>query len=115
MAEENIQKTIAEFEQNRAQLVSVSSQKQQLQLHVKTLEAALNELKNTKEKKVYKAVGNILILSDVAAVDKELKEQKDSVDLRIKTLQKQEDLLVDKLNKLKSAIESTQKPKKEAE
>ncbi len=99
---------IREFEQGRAQLFNVSGQKQQMQLQSGAMKQALDELAKTKEKRVYKAVGNILIQSDTSKVKKELKEKKDALDLRIKTLQKQEDSLVNKLNKLKSQIESGQ-------
>jgi prefoldin beta subunit len=108
MAEENIQQAMAEFEKNRMQLVNLSNQKQQLQLHSHSLADSVAALKDTKEKKVYKAVGNILIPSETGVVRKELESQKESADLRIKTLQKQEDALIDKLNKLKHQIESSQ-------
>jgi len=104
------QAKIAQFERSRMQLMNISGQKQQLQIQSLTLKQALDELAKTKEKKVYKAVGNILIQSDTIKVKKELDEKKNSVDLRLKTLQKQEDSMVNKLNKLKSEIESTQKP-----
>lgn len=107
--EQNMQQMMAEFERSRMQLMNITMQKQQLQAQSKVLQEALDELKNTKEKKVYKAVGNILILSDTKKVEKDLKGQKDSVDLRAKTMQKQEDSLIDKLNKLKSQLESPQK------
>ncbi len=78
------------------------------------LGSALDELKETKKKTVFKAVGNILIEKDTAKVKKELEEGKEAVDLRIKTLQKQEDSLVNRLNKLKSKIEeSTETPEGE--
>jgi len=105
MAEIN-QSKVAEFERSRAQLFNVSTQKQQLQLQSMTMKQALDELAKTKEKKVFKAVGNILIQSDTDKVKKELEEKKESVDLRLKTLQKQEASLVNRLNKLKSELES---------
>jgi len=111
MADE-VQSAIGEFEKTRSQMMMVSNQKQQLQIHSNSLKASLDELGKTKEKKVYKAVGNILILSDTAEVKKDIEKQKESVDLRLKTLQKQEDAFVDKLNKLKKNIESAQKPAK---
>ena len=114
MAENELQESLMDFERNRVQLLNVSAQKQQLQAQGTTLGAALDELDGTKEKKVYKAVGNILILADVSKVKKELKDQKESVDLRVKTLQKQEDTLIDKLNKLKANIEASQKGAKPA-
>ncbi|MFH1239676.1 MAG: prefoldin subunit beta [Candidatus Diapherotrites archaeon] len=99
------QQDIMEFERNRNNLISISSQKQQLQFQASALKNALDELEKTSEKKVYKAVGNILIQATVTDVKKELKETKESTDLRIKTLQKQEDSLVSKLNKLRREIE----------
>ena len=113
--EKEKQQDIADFERTRLQLLNISSQKQQQQFHSRAIGAALEELEKTTEKKVYKAVGNILILSDTAKVRKELKEQKESLDLRIKTLQKQEDSSVDKLNKLKTRIEGPEKEVKEQE
>lgn len=99
------QQDIMEFERNRNQLLTVSAQKQQLQFQAAAIKSALDELEKTSEKKVYKAVGNILIQAPVPDVMKELKETKESTDLRVKTLQKQEEALVSKLNKLKRQIE----------
>jgi prefoldin beta subunit len=106
---EDIQAKAMEFERNRNQLMNVSAQKQQLQMQGGALANALEELEKTKEKKVFKAVGNILIQTDVSSTKKEMQEKKESVELRVKTLQKQEDSLVNKLNKLKSEIETAQK------
>ena len=50
--------------------------------------------------------GSSLLAPDEAS---DLKEKKESIDLRVKTMQKQEDSLVNKLNKLKSEIETAQK------
>lgn len=119
MNQEEIQKTLLDFERNRGQLLNISNQKQQMQFQNTTLKKAIEELDKTEEKKVYQAVGNIMILKDVKEVKKELREQKDSAELRVKTLQKQEDALIDKLNKLRSTIESfqaaAQAPKAEEE
>jgi len=106
---EEIQAKAMEFERNRSQLMNVSAQKQQLQMQHTALANSVEELSKTKEKKVYKAVGNILVQAETADAKKELQEKKESVELRIKTLQKQEDSLVNRLNKLKSEIESAQK------
>ncbi len=104
MADER-QQDAAEFERNRAQLMNISSQKQQLQFQSRVLGDSLAELEKTGEKKVYKAVGNILILTPVDKAKKEVKDSKESVDLKVKTLQKQEELTIDKLNKLKKKLE----------
>jgi len=112
---ESIQEKAMDFERSRNQLMGVSSQKQQLQVQSSVLNDAVEELEKTKEKKVFKAVGNILVQADALATKKELNEKKESIDLRIKTLQKQEDSLINKLNKLKSEIESAQKGPASAE
>ena len=99
------QQSIAEFSRNRDQLISISSQKQQYLLQSATLKLSLDELEKTTEKKVFKAVGNILVQINTEDAKKELADQKETTDLRIKTLQKQEDATIQKLNKLKSEIE----------
>ncbi|VVC00015.1 Prefoldin subunit beta [uncultured archaeon] len=105
----DLNKSIQEFERGRAQLGAIESQIQAITLQSQVAEEALKELKDTKEKKVYKAVGNILILSDTKKVEKELSDQKETLDLRLKTVKKQEEATLDKLNKLKAEIEATQK------
>ena len=110
------QAKIAQFERSRIQLMNVSAQKQQMQIQSLTLKQAVDELAKTKEKKVFKAVGNILIQDDAVKVKKELQEKKDSLELRLKTVEKQEESLINKLNKLKSELEGQKlasKPKED--
>ena len=107
----DLNKAIQEFERSRVQLAGVEGQVQNLRIQSKVIEETLKELGESKEDKVYKAVGNILILSDAKKVESELKEQKETVDLRFKTVKKQEETMLDKLNKLKAEIESAQKGK----
>lgn len=103
--EQATQQDMMEFERSRQQLFNISTQKQQMQFQSATMGKSIEALEKTKEKKAYKAVGNILILSDVSELSKELKEQKETTDLRAKSMQKQEDSIVQKLNKLKAKIE----------
>ena len=105
----DMNKSIQEFERSRAQLGAIENQLQAITMQQQVLEEALKELRDTKEKKVYKAVGNILVLSDVKKVEKETQDQKETLDLRLKTVKKQEEATLDKLNKLKAEIESMQK------
>ncbi len=106
MDQQELQQNLMEFEKNRNQLMNIGAQKQQLQMQSAAIDAALAELNKTSEKKAYKAVGNILVLCDVTDLKKELSEQKESTDLRVKTVQKQEDNMIEKLNKLRSKIEA---------
>jgi len=111
---------IQEFEKSRIQLGALEQQTNSLNIQSQVLGEAIKELKESKEEKVYKAVGNILVLSDAKKVLADIEKQKETIDLRAKTLKKQEEAAIDKLNKLKSEIEAAQKgsnkdEKKEAE
>ena len=103
-----IQQQLMEFEQGRAQLGNISVQKQQLQIQATSIQQSLDELGKTKEKTVFKAVGNILINANTTEVKKELEDKKESLDLRLKSVEKQEQSLVNKLNKIKSELEQAQ-------
>lgn len=113
------QAKVNEFQKGRQQLLAVSSQKRQLQAQLGSMKNALKELKESKPKTVFKAVGNILLEKKAKDVKKELKESKEKLDARVSSLQKQEDSLVNKLNKLKAELEeqtgalNTAIPKKE--
>ena len=88
----------------RQQLMFLSQQKQQVQFQINVLENTLKELEKTKEEKVYKGVGNVFIYSDKSEVIKDTKDLKETLELRIKNIQKQEDTILKK-------IESSSKPK----
>ena len=89
--------TINKYKQ---QLMFLSNQKQQLQVQQNVLENTLKELENTSEKKVYKAVGNVFILSDKDKVIESNKDTKETIGLQLKNLQKQEDTIIAKINSL---------------
>ena len=77
-------------------------QKQQFQLQQVEIESALKELEKTKE--AYKIVGNIMVLSKKEDLDAELSSKKEVIELRIKTMEKQEDQLREKASKLQSEV-----------
>ncbi len=84
----------------RQQLMFLSNQKQQLQVQFNVLDSTLKELGNTAEKRVFKGVGNIFIMSDKDKVIEETKETKETIDLKLKNIQKQEDTVIAKINSL---------------
>lgn len=115
MNDEEKRELLTEFERNRQILQSVSAQKQQIIMQIEMIKASLEELENTKEKTVMKIIGNILVNKSVDEMKKELLEQKESFELRNKTLVKQEENLINKLNSIKAQVEGSmqdsQKPK----
>lgn len=104
--EHEIQQQIIEFEKQRNLLLSLGQQKQQMQMAVSTSSKALEELDKSKENSVYVAIGNILIQKEKKEVQKELKDQKETAELRLKTVEKQEENTLEKLNTLKAKLEA---------
>ncbi len=105
MNDEEKRELFVEFERNRQMLQNVSAQKQQISMQIEIIKASLEELASTKEKTVMKIIGNILVSKSVSEMKKELVEQQESFELRNKTLVKQEETLINKLNSIKSKIE----------
>ena len=94
------------FEQS---LQTFLGQKQQFQVQLVEVESALNELENTD--RAYKIVGNIMVESNKNELKTDLQSKKEMLELRIKTMEKQETQVREKASKLQSEI--LQKIKKE--
>lgn len=107
MNESEQRAAIMEFEKNRQMLGNISAQKQQMQIQAEVHKASLEELKNTKETTVMKVIGNIIVNKDKKEMEKEISEKVESIELRVKTLEKQEEMTIKKLNVLKSQIEGS--------
>lgn len=73
------------IEQN---LQGLLMQKQTFQLQLMETESALKELE--KAKTAYKIVGNIMVAAKKEELEEELKQRQELIELRIKTLEKQE-------------------------
>jgi len=99
----------------KQQLMYLSQQKQQLQVQLNVLENTVKELESTKETKVYKGVGNIFILKDKADVITESKDTKDTVQLRLKTVEKQEADTLKRLNEMSKDSKSEGKDESNTE
>ncbi len=111
MAEEpskQLQDQINRLQQMRMQLQMIMQQRQQVELRLKEIEESLSELEKTDEKTpIYKSVGAILIKTKGKnEIIKELKSNKESLELRKQTLDKQEGRTKEKLNELQSKIQN---------
>lgn len=93
---------IARLQMLEQNLQNLSMQKQTFQTQLLEIENALNELSNVKE--AYKIVGQIMIASKKEDLKKELDNKKEILDLRIKSLDKQEKDLKDRASGLQSEI-----------
>ena len=87
------------FEQS---MQSFLGQKQQFQMQLVEVESALNELDSTQ--KAYKIVGNIMVEADKNELKADLQSKKEMLELRIKTMEKQESQVREKASKLQAEI-----------
>ncbi|MBI3027098.1 prefoldin subunit beta [Candidatus Woesearchaeota archaeon] len=87
------------FEQS---LQNFLGQKQQFQVQLVEVDSALSELENTD--KAYKIVGNIMVESDKNELKADLQSKKEMLELRIRTMEKQEAQVRERASKLQSEI-----------
>ena len=112
MTEEEIprqlQDQVNRLQQLKMQLQMVMQQRQQVDLRLKEIVEALEELDKADAKThVYKSVGSILIKTKgKSEVIKDLKSNKESMDIRKTTLDKQEGRTKEKLNELQSKVQN---------
>jgi prefoldin beta subunit len=101
-----IQNQLSQFEQVRQQLQLLTTQRIQVESQVRELDNALTELKEvTKDSTVYKKVGSLLIKVDNKKdLQKNLKEQKETFELRMKTMERQEKQLKERYTELQKEI-----------
>jgi prefoldin beta subunit len=106
-----VQQRLLRLQQLQQTLQSVLTQKQQLELGLTETEQALNELvKLTKQAVIYKSVGSLLVKSKKTKVTKELKEQKELLNMRISVLGKQEERLRTQLKDLQTKLQQDLRP-----
>ena len=93
---------IEELQNLEQNINSLIGQKQQIQAQQAEIENAISQLEGTD--KVFRIIGNIMVASDKVKVKKELDEKKEFIDLRIKTMDKQEEKLRNKAQELQKAV-----------
>jgi len=112
MAEDQISPQLRDqinrLQQMRMQLQMLTQQKQQIELRLKEIDESLEELNKTDSKTpIYKSVGSILIKAKSKQdLVNELKENKESMEVRKNTLDKQEGRAKENLNELQSKVQN---------
>jgi len=101
---EEREKVLNELRIYQQQLQSLTIQKESLKLRKIEIENALEELKNTKQNSAYKISGNIMILKPIEELKKELEGEVSEIDLRLKSLEKTEEKIVNKLKELQKVV-----------
>lgn len=103
-----LQKALMEYDNTEKQLQVLVLQKHQLQLQLNEINLASEEIKKA-EGEVYKAVGSIMVKSNRPDAEKDLKERKEVVEMRVSTLAKQEEKLRTTLLALQKRLQDQMK------
>lgn len=101
-----LQNQIAQFQQLQQQLQTVMSQKIRMDAMLKEMEMTLEELKKTPaETTVYKSVGSLMIkVADTPALMKEIEDDKETTEIRVKSLDRQEKMLKEKFQSVQEQL-----------
>jgi prefoldin beta subunit len=97
------EKKIQEIQIIEQNLHNLLLQKQNFQIELSENQNALEEMKSSGEE-VYKIIGQIMLKTDKKKLDEELINQQKILELRIKTLEKQEQELNNKIDSLRKGI-----------
>ena len=110
MSNKEIQGKISQLQLIEQNLQNYLAQKQNFQAQLKEVDTAIDELDKTKN--AYKIIGGIMILSEKKDLVKDLKNKKDLLSLRLKTIEKQENKIENKAKELqKEVLEGLKKEK----
>lgn len=99
MEEEKIQK-LQQLEHN---LQSLMMQRQSFQSQLLDVESAQREL-DKPQKEIYKIMGTIMISVSQEDINSELQERKEVLNLRVKSIEKQESAIKDEAEKIKKEV-----------
>ena len=111
-----IRHQLAQYQQAQQQAQMLINQRQQLEMLLRETERAHEELsKLPDDNVVYKSVGTILVKSNKTELQKNLAEQKETLDLRVKTLERQGERAVQRLKEMQVKIDEALKGQKPGE
>lgn len=103
----NVQQQIQQFQQIQQRYEVLIQQRQQLELSLRDIDRALDDLeKAADDVAVYKQVGAIMIRAKKETLLSELKDNKETYEMRLKTLQRQEERVRSQLDEMRTKIQS---------
>ena len=100
---ENARELLTKFQNLQQQHQMLLAQKESLSMQYAEAKAALEEVKKS-EGKLFRVVGPVMLGSKKADIEKDLSERIESSELRIKSIEKQEKIMMTKLEDIQEAI-----------
>lgn len=107
MTDKEHEEKIGQLQLLEQSLQSFLVQKQQFQMQLSEVTSALENLKDSK--KTYKIIANIMIDAKKEDLEKELKQKKEMLEIRLKNIEKQEESIREKSQKLQKEVLSSMK------
>ena len=103
---QNIQEQLNQLQQVQQQAQSIAMQKQTLTLQINESKKALDELSKTADDQdVYKTAGPLLIKTTKTDSEADLKDSIEMLEIRQKTIEKQEKRITGKLEELQKNLQ----------
>ncbi|MEI6797067.1 MAG: prefoldin subunit beta [Methanomassiliicoccales archaeon] len=101
-----LQNQIAQFQQVQQQLQQIMSQKYRMEAQMREMEMTTEELKKAAaDAPVYKNVGSLMVMvKDKEALLHEIEDDKETTEVRVKSLDRQEKMLKDKYQVMQEQI-----------
>lgn len=101
-----VQNQIAQFQQLQQQLQAVLNQKFQMDAQLKEMQRTTEELgKAPEDVVIYKSIGSLMIKAEnKESILKEIEEDKETMEIRVKTLERQEKSLKDRYQVLQDQL-----------
>jgi prefoldin beta subunit len=100
---------VLEFQLYQQQLQSVVMQKENLKLQDLEIDKALEELQASKEKTAYKITGSVMVSKPTEDIIADLKETKEAISIRVKSFEKTEAKITEKLKELQEKLKEAVK------
>ncbi len=105
--QQNVQEQLNQFQQVQQQAQSIAMQKQTVSLQINEAKKALDELSKTSDdQEVYKTAGPLLIKTTKEESEAELKDNIEMLEIRQKTIEKQEKRISSRLEELQANLQT---------
>ena len=97
---------LSELQMHNQQLQAIMIQKQALMIQDKEMEKALEEIEKCSDEEIFKSIGPILVKSPKEEVKKELEDGREDTDLKIKSLERQEARVKQKIKSIQEKFQA---------
>ncbi|MBI4738673.1 prefoldin subunit [Candidatus Woesearchaeota archaeon] len=97
-----LQEKVQKLSMIEQQMTSFLSQKQTFQAQLMEIDSALEALEKTD--KAYRIIGNVMVASDKPALKVDLMHKRETAELRLKSLENQEEKLRSKATELQNEV-----------